>query len=137
MPETVVRRHGTRVLVCEPDGPPLRTDRDAVEIVGQAWDHGVGTVVIPVARLGADFFRLRTRVAGEIVQKFVTYKIRLVIVGAPPPDAMESDAWRAFVAESNRGGQVWFVPTLEDLDARLERAQEVEPPGTGDGAGEP
>jgi hypothetical protein len=53
------------------NGKKLRTERDAVELIGEARQAGADLVVIPVELLDDDFFRLRTRVAGEMVQKFV------------------------------------------------------------------
>lgn len=70
-----------RVLECAREGKKLRNDRDAVELIGEALGIGARVVVIPVERFEADFFRLRTRIAGEIVQKIVQYRRRLVIVG--------------------------------------------------------
>ena len=48
-------------------------------MIGEAIEHRAGLVLIPVERLEDEFFRLRTRVAGEIVQKFVNYGLRLAI----------------------------------------------------------
>jgi hypothetical protein len=45
-----------------------------------AREHVVCLIVPPVDRLGDDFFRLKTRIAGEIIQKFVTYGVRAAIV---------------------------------------------------------
>jgi hypothetical protein len=72
---------GTRVLVCAPEGKILRAESDAVELIGEALGQGIKLVVIPVERLDADFFRLRTGVAGAFLQKFVTYRVGVVILG--------------------------------------------------------
>src|ERR1039457_6873862 len=66
--------HGIGVLACAPDGKNLRSDRDAVELIAEAIQHEVGLILIPVERFADDFFRLNTRIAGEIIQKFVTYR---------------------------------------------------------------
>jgi uncharacterized protein DUF4180 len=78
-------------------------DRDAIDLMSAAGEHGAGLIVVPVERLGDDFFRLKTRIAGEIIQKFVTYGVR------------------DFVYESNRGDHIWFVQDLEELGERLEK----------------
>ena len=54
-----------------------------------------------------------------MVQKFVTYRIRLVIVGPLPSSAQQSVAFAAFVRESNRGSQVWLVESMDALERRL------------------
>ena len=104
-----------------PEGKKLRDDRDAVELIGEARSAGAGLVAIPAERFEEDFFRLRTRVAGEIVQKFLTYGLRLAIVGDISKYVNESSALRDFVYESNRGDHIWFLANLQDLDRRLRR----------------
>ena len=114
--------HGVRVLECVPDGSKLQTYRDAVELIGKTFENHATLIVIPVECLNDEFFQLKTRIAGELIQKFVQYRRRLVIVGDISGFLAESSALRAFVNESNRGKEVWFLATLEDLNDRLERA---------------
>jgi len=113
--------HGVCILECAAEGALLRSDRDAVDVIARAWEHRAKLVVIPAERLGEDFFRLRTRIAGEIVQKFVTYRVRVAIIGDISRRVSESSALRDFVVEANRGDDVWFVASLNELDQRLER----------------
>jgi hypothetical protein len=113
--------HGTRVLECQPEGSKLRTYNDAVELVGKSFEHRAMVVVVPVECLDDDFFRLSTRIAGELIQKFVQYRRRFVIVGDISRHLAESSSLRAFVAESNRGMEVWFLASLAELDERLAR----------------
>ena len=111
-------RHGVRVLMCAPDGPTIRNDRDAVDVIASAMEQDSTFVVIPVARLDEDFFVLRTGVAGDIVQKFVNYRVRLAVVG-DTSRWLDSSSFRDYVTETNRGGQTWVVPDLDELDRRL------------------
>ena len=78
-------------------------------------------MVIPAGRLGDDFFRLKTGVAGEIMQKFVTYGLRLAIVGDISRYLSESSALRDLVYECNKGTQVWFLANLQELAEQLTR----------------
>jgi len=88
----------------------LRTERDAVNLI--AASAGRDTIVIAVEDLDEDFFRLRTRVAGEFLQKFATYRKRVVIAGDISRWIAESDAFRDFVIEANRGSEIQFVASL-------------------------
>jgi hypothetical protein len=58
--------------------------------------------------VGDDFFQLRTGVAGEILQNFVTHQARSPL--------------RDFVYESNQGRSIWFVADLAELAERFARA---------------
>ncbi|WP_406044718.1 DUF4180 domain-containing protein [Micromonospora sp. NBC_00898] len=122
MPDVVQQRMGVPVLVCDPAGPPVATVRDALDLVGAAF-LGAEVVAVPASRLGDDFFSLGTRFAGEIMQKFVNYRLRLAVVGDISRHLAASAALRALVHESNRAEHVWFVPDLDALDARLAEAR--------------
>ena len=119
MSDTLVHLHGVPVLDCAPDGAQLRGTGDVLDVIGNAIGHGAELVLLPVQRLTDDFFTLRTGLAGEIVQKFANYRIRLAVVGDISPHVAKSSALSAFVSESSRGGQLWFVPTKDDLAERL------------------
>lgn len=118
MPDVVQQRMGVPVLVCDPAGPPVATVADALDLIGAAF-LGAEVVAVPATRLDPDFFSLGTCFAGEIMQKFVNYRLRLAVVGDISRHLAASAALRALVHESNRAEHVWFVPDLDALDARL------------------
>jgi hypothetical protein len=119
MADSSFERNGVRVLDCDANGAKLRSDRDAVDIVGEALSQRCKLVVLPIERLDEAFFSLKTRIAGEIIQKFVNYELRLAIVGDVARHVEASTALRDFVLETNRGRQVWFVADRAELDRRL------------------
>ena len=119
MSDEIIERAGKPVLLCAPDGPPLAGPQDAVDLIGATYGRDVEVVAVPVERLDARFFTLRTGVAGEIMQKFVNYGLRFAVVGDISAQVEASTALRDLVRESNRGRHIWFVPDLDALDARL------------------
>ncbi|MEV1063555.1 DUF4180 domain-containing protein [Streptomyces sp. NPDC050263] len=119
MTTTLVTLHDTRVLRCAPEGPALDGERAALDLIGDAMGHDAGLVVVPAERCGEEFFRLRSGVAGAVVQKFANYRIRLAVVGDISAHLAESSALRDFVHESNHGRQLWFVADDGELDDRL------------------
>lgn len=110
---------GASVLVCAEAGPPIAGDRQAADLVGEALSVGAAWVAIPVARLGEGFLDLSTRLAGDILQKFINYGLRVAVVGDVADAIAQSPALRDFVRESNRGRHVWFVADLAALEMRL------------------
>jgi hypothetical protein len=106
------------VLVCDETGPPIASEQDALDVIGAALGRA-DVAAVPVGRFDERFFALRTRFAGEVMQKFVNYRVRLAVVGDISAYVAASTALRDLVSESNRGGQVWFVADLDALDARL------------------
>lgn len=120
MAATCYDLHGTKILACSAAGEKLRTDRDAVGLIGEAYEHEARWIVIPAERFEDAFFQLHTRIAGEIIGKFALYKMRVAIVGDISRHTEASSSLRAFVYESNRGNQVWFLASMKDLESRLE-----------------
>ena len=60
----------------------------------------------------ADFFDLKSGIAGEILQKFSNYRIRLAIVG--DFSKYTNKSLKDFIYESNKGGQINFVDSQLD-----------------------
>jgi hypothetical protein len=118
MPAKAYDLHGHRVLEYA-DGDKFHTDRDANTAIGDALGEQADTVVIPVACLSDDFFVLRTRLAGEIIQKFTNYRLRLVILGDITKHIEASTALRDFVHEANLRTQLWFVRDRATFEERL------------------
>jgi hypothetical protein len=96
-------------------GPLFTQESDALDIIGEAFGAGADLVVIPASRLGPEFFRLSTGLAGAMLQKFTNYQMRVAIVGDIAGYLERSAPLSDFVRESNRGGQVRFLASDAEL----------------------
>jgi hypothetical protein len=119
MHDASLELNGLKVFEVPAQGPELRTGRDAVDIMSAASEKRAALILIPVQRLGDDFFDLRTQIAGEIAQKFSMYGARVAILGDIRQRVEQSKSLAAFVSEANRGDRLWFVESLEELKQRL------------------
>jgi hypothetical protein len=99
----------------------IKSESDAAAIVGDALGQRADWVVVSVSNLSAEFFQLRSGLAGTIVQKFVNYGCRLAIIGDVSSHIAASTAFRDFVIEANRGKHLWFLPTVAEFEAKLHR----------------
>jgi len=104
-------------LTLSPDGPIIASERDATDIIGEAFGRrDVDLVIIPVERLSPEFFRLASGLAGAVLQKFTTYQFRVAIVGDISAFTAKSAPLRDFVRESNRRGvEVRFLASMAEL----------------------
>ncbi len=118
MCDRVYELRGILVFECSPQGQPPETARDATDIIGAARGAGANFVIVPAIRLSDAFFQLRTGIAGEILQKFALYGVRLAIVGDISKYERESSAFRDLVYECNHGKDVWFLPDVASLADR-------------------
>ena len=81
MTTTLQTIHDVSVLMCAPEGEAIARESDALDLIGNAGYQGATWVVVPVERFDGAFFELRTRVAGDIIQKFVQYGVGLAVIG--------------------------------------------------------
>jgi hypothetical protein len=110
--------HGVPVLIAA-DEPTVVDEQGALDLLGESWYSGTRLLVVPVQRLDVRFFDLSSGLAGAVLQKFVNYSLQVAIVGDISDYLTASDPLRAFVIESNRGRQVWFLDDLDQLADRL------------------
>jgi hypothetical protein len=90
---------------------------DMLDIMGDIGYQGCRQLIVHSGDFSADFFDLRTGLAGEVLQKFSNYRMRLAIVG--DFSHLTSKSWRDFIRESNRGRTVSFLPTLDEALSAL------------------
>lgn len=89
----------------------LITDvQEALDLLGDLYYQGFDMMILRRTHFSAEFFDLKSKLAGDILQKFSNYRMRLVVLGDFASESSQS--FRDFVYESNQGGQVQFVPSL-------------------------
>lgn len=110
----------TRIVQWPVSGPRIETAAQANDLIGEAWAHDASWVAVPVDGFAPEVFQLKTRILGEITQKFVNYRLGLAIVGDIPEALLLSQALQDYIREANQGANIWFVASFEDLTARLE-----------------
>jgi hypothetical protein len=90
-----------------------------LDIMVNAGYNGCLGVIINASNFSPDFFVLKTGVAGEILQKFSNYRMKLAIVG--DFSEIENKSLRDFIRESNERGIVCFVESLEMALTKLSK----------------
>ncbi|SCD70725.1 protein of unknown function [Streptomyces sp. DvalAA-43] len=92
------------------DVPVLICAEDALDLIGDAGYQGARWVVVPAGRFDESFFRLGTRVAGDIVQKFVNYRMGIVVLGDISRHTEAGSALRASSASATGAGRPGSSP---------------------------
>ena len=94
------------------DNIVLQTVEDAVDLIGNMSYQGFDKLIIHEENMISDFFELKNKIAGDILQKFSQYSMPLAIIG--DFEKYESKSLNDFIFESNKGSQINFVTTIED-----------------------
>ena len=96
----------------------IRDTQSALEwMVNTQYETGCDRMAINREAIADRFFILGSGLAGDVLQKFVNYQVRLAIFGDFTP--FLSKPLRDFIWESNRGSHVAFVASAEEAVAAL------------------
>ena len=90
----------------------LNTVNDVLDCMVTATYEDCFGLIVPKECLPGDFFRLGTGLAGEILQKFSNYKMKIAVTG--DFSGYTSKSLRDFIYECNQGRQVFFKATVEE-----------------------
>jgi hypothetical protein len=104
-----------RILVASEAGIAIRSFGDISDAIGACL--GADGLVLAESDLAPEFFELRTGLLGELVQKFVNYRIRAAIV-VPDPKA-HGDRFAELAYEHATHDQVRFVRSMDEATAWL------------------
>ena len=103
------------ILLASESGIAIRALVDISEAIGLSL--GTGGLIITERELGPEFFELRSRLAGEVLQKFTNYKVRLAIVA--PATEVYGERFNELVYEHRSHGLIRFVKSVEEARAWL------------------
>lgn len=92
------------------EGKLIETAEDGIELLGNLYYQGFDHVIIHEKNIAPTFFDLKTGIAGEVLQKFSTYRVKLAIVG--DFSTYNSASLDAFIYESNKNKQINFVDSI-------------------------
>ena len=95
----------------------IRETQDALDLMADISCQGVMKIIVYAKNLTPEFFNLKSKLAGEVLQKFSNYRVQLAIVG--DFSRYESKSLRDFIYESNKFRQINFVSSLEEAIERL------------------
>ncbi|QMW04255.1 DUF4180 domain-containing protein [Spirosoma foliorum] len=90
---------------------------DGKDLAANLYYQGFDNVIIHNKSIAPDFFDLKTKVAGEILQTFSNFRIKLAIVGDFTTYASKS--LNDFIFESNKMGRINFVSSIEEAVSKF------------------
>ena len=102
--------HGNEVIITNV--------QSAVELMATVrYQTGCEHIAIAKSAVTEDFFVLSTGMAGDVLQKFINYRVKLAIIG--DYSQYSSKSLRDFIYESNHGSHIFFVASEEEAVSKL------------------
>jgi len=112
-----LQQDNTAIAHVESEDIIISNTQDAVELLMNCHYQGADSIIMAEHNLPAEFFDLKTKMAGDILQKFSTYDSRLAIIG--DFSKFESKSLHDFIYESNKGRRINFVSSLNEAVEKL------------------
>ncbi|GLI04172.1 hypothetical protein YDYSG_02020 [Paenibacillus tyrfis] len=103
---------------------PLSTENDALDLIALCWEHETNAIMIHYAALSEDFFKLKTKVAGDIIQKFINYGIKVAAI--IPQETIQNGRFKEMAMETNKGHHFRMYESKEEAEEWLLKKREGE-----------
>lgn len=110
-------KNDIKIAEISSEGFVIQSAEGTLDLLGDLYYQGFDSLILHKKNVIPDFFDLKNGVAGEILQKFSNYRMRLAIVG--DFSIFSSQSIKDFILESNQSGHINFVPTLEEALYKL------------------
>jgi len=99
------------------EGLVIQSAEEGLDLLGNTYYQGFERMIVHAENITPEFFDLKNGLAGEILQKFSNYRMRLVIVG--DFSVYTGKAITDFIFESNKGKQVNFLSSVAEAVEKL------------------
>jgi hypothetical protein len=106
-----------RIAEIDSEGELIKTPQDGLDLLGNCYYEGFDCIVLHKRNITATFFDLKTCFAGELLQKFSNYRMKLFIIGSF--EEFSGRSFNDFIYESNKQGLISFVNSREELINKL------------------
>ena len=121
MDTKLVVTDGQTYLECTPNEWQVQSEGDALDMVAACIENDISLLMLHAGSLSDDFYRLRTGLAGAVLQKFTDYHIRVAAV--IPLELASQGRFGEMVVEANRGNSFRVFQTRELAEQWLVRKE--------------
>ena len=113
-----VKENDTLIAVVTGEEKIITDSQSALDMAMTVkYETGAEKIVISKENVVDEFFVLSTGMAGEILQKFINYHVKIAIYG--DYSVYTSKPLKDFIYESNHGKDVFFVETKEEAIQKI------------------
>jgi hypothetical protein len=111
--------NNTKIAEVVSDKIIIQSVQDGLDLLGNIYYQDFDKIIIYEENITPEFFDLKTKIAGEILQKFSNYRVRLAIVG--DFTMYESKSIKDFIFESNKTQHINFTKNLTEALEKLSK----------------
>ena len=115
-----INRNGVNIALVTSDELLITDVQSALDLLATvSYETGCDRMILSKSAINEDFYDLKTRLAGEILQKFINYRTKLAIIG--DFSIYSSKSLKDFIYECNKGRDIFFLTDEEEAVDRLSK----------------
>ncbi|TYA14471.1 DUF4180 domain-containing protein [Paenibacillus faecis] len=115
---TTVQNNGADIALIHSSEELITDVQSALDLIATVqYETGCHRIVLHKTAITETFFDLKTKLAGEILQKFINYQTKIAIVG--DFSAYSSKSLRDFIYECNQGKDIFFLASEHEAVEKL------------------
>ena len=93
---------------------PFSTEEDAVDLVALCKENESNLLLLHSQAISEDFFKLRTGVAGQMIQKWINYHVKTAAV--IPKEMVNQGRFKEMALESKKSNHFRIFETRDDAE---------------------
>ncbi len=118
MKTTMIKENDVEIAIISSTEILITDVQSSLDLIATvSYEAGCDRVILNKSAICDDFFNLRTQLAGEILQKFITYQMKIAIVG--DFSMYSSKSLKDFIYECNKGKDIFFLSNEKQAIEKL------------------
>lgn len=117
---TINRKGNSAVAIISSEDIIIHSVNDALDLMANVRYQECDKMILRKEQITDDFFELKSGIAGEILQKYTNYQMRVAIVGEFT--GYNSKSLNDFIYECNQGNKILFKSTVDEALSALHQS---------------
>lgn len=103
-----INENGVNIAIVGSNELLITDVQSALDLIATVnYEADSNHIILNKSSIVEDFFDLKTRLAGEILQKFINYQVKIAIIG--DFSIYNSKSLADFIYECNKGKDIFFL----------------------------
>ena len=110
----VIERGNKKYIECASAETQLNTEQDAIDLIGACFENNTNLLMLHDEALSDDFFKVKTGLAGKVLQKFVNYHVKVAAIITNEQEI--KGRFKEVLNESNKGNDFRAFRNVEEAE---------------------
>ena len=115
---SVIKENNIEIAIVKSEDILIKDVQSALDLIATVdYETGCSRIIINKSSMCEEFFDLSTKIAGEILQKFINYRRKIAVIG--DFSVYSSKSLKDLIYECNKGKDIFFLPDEKQAVEKL------------------